>query len=77
MARPPEQEKREKIRREKMRRDKIRRAEEEIRKASREIRNLQTQLKAGTLDRRKLEAGLEELGETVGNIPTFRPFMPN
>ena len=62
---------------EREKKEKIRQAEREIRLAIKQIRRLEGQLNDGTLDRRKLEAGLEELGETVRNIPTHKPFMPD
>jgi hypothetical protein len=50
-------------------RAKIRKAKKEIRAADKEIHTLMKHLKAGTLDRKKLESGLVEIRAKVRGIP--------
>jgi len=53
------------------------RALAELEKAKREIEMLQRDLAAGTLDRRRLESGLEKVRQDVcevrAQVPHFRP----
>jgi plasmid stabilization system protein ParE len=49
------------------------RALKEVERAEREIRALQRELKAGTLDRKKLDSGLKKVQHYVCKIPTHVP----
>jgi septal ring factor EnvC (AmiA/AmiB activator) len=47
----------------------------EVKKAKREIAKLQRELKAGTLDMRRLTTGLAKTNEYVSEIPTHIPIF--
>ena len=49
------------------------RALKEVERAKKEIAKLRRELKAGTLDARKLESGLLRVRKYVGEIPTHVP----
>jgi chromosome segregation ATPase len=49
------------------------RAIKDVERAKKEIAKLRRELKAGTLDRKKLESGLEKVHEYVAEIPIHVP----
>lgn len=56
---------------------KAERASREIDAAVRKIQELLQKSEQGTLDRRKLESGLQRLEKTVSKIPTHWPIPPH
>jgi hypothetical protein len=47
----------------------------DVKKAKKEIAKLQRELKAGTLDRRRLTTGLKRANEYVSDIPVHIPIF--